>query len=66
MQDLFDGGEVALGEPVDEAAYLGEAQGYELRGSVSAFPVSSARALGTVRTAWAAMARVTWRVAAMT
>ncbi|WP_448321851.1 hypothetical protein [Streptomyces sp. CO7] len=61
VQDLFDGCEVALGEPVDETAYLGEAQGYELGGSVSAFWRSSARARRTVRAAWAAMARVMWR-----
>lgn len=61
VQDVTDGGRAAVGEAGDQASDFGQGEGYELGGSVSAFPVSSVRARRTVRQAWAAMARVMWR-----
>ncbi|KOU54094.1 hypothetical protein ADK55_14890 [Streptomyces sp. WM4235] len=61
MQDVLGGCWSAVGEAVDQASEFGEGEGYELGGSVSAFPVSASRAFRTVMQAWAAMARVMWR-----
>jgi hypothetical protein len=61
VRDVVDGRRAAVGEAVDQTPELGEAEGDEVGGSVSAFPASSSRARRTVRQAWAAMARVMWR-----
>lgn len=58
VQDLVNGGGLAVCESGDQASELGKAEENEAGGSVSALSASSSRARRMVRQAWAAMARV--------